>query len=314
MFVLTLHTLIVDVLCKQLQPDSESGRTFLLNATSIAVQIDLLESADERKANIKWLDHMTRTINGKNEELAYFFRCMIYPVYLGENNYQMALFTEEKELKILEFSEMDGWILTALFFARVSADRLEDKEKFQKFDTLLKQKDFTEEYYINILHADLLQNIVSHNYISAKNIVKQIIFITEKTGNDRMLATAYSNAIWFENMFDTEDFVRKYYSELALQHMKKFAFEYIGEVKTDYRKLADFYSDYGDIYRDCEQYKQAITYYLKGLETVQNTHGEKQDYLTTGYSAIAVCYQKLQQFDLMADKYEHALSYAEEFY
>ena len=32
------------------------------------------------------------------------------------------------------------------------------------------------------------------------------------------------------------------------------------------------------------------------------------------YSAVALCYQKLQQFDLMTEYYEQALFYAEEFY
>jgi len=312
--VLIPHTLIVDVLCKQLQPDSESCTAFVLNAASVAVQIDSLENADERKAAVQWLDHMTRTISGKNEELAYFFKCMVYPVYLGENNYQMVLFAAQKELKILKSSEMEGWIVTALFFARAAADRLGDKESFQEFDTLLKEKDLTEEYHIHILQADLLQDIANQDYISAKNTVKQIILIAQKIENDRILANAYSNTVWFENAFGTEDFDMKYYAELALLHMEKFASEHFNEFEPDSRKLADFYSDYGDTYRDCEQYEQAVEYYQKGLQTIQNTQAEKQDYVTAGYSAVAVCYQKLQQFDLMAESYEQALSCAEEFY
>ncbi|MBR4319317.1 MAG: hypothetical protein IKP69_04610, partial [Oscillospiraceae bacterium] len=282
--VLIPHTLIVDVLCKQLQPDSESCTAFVLNAASVAVQIDSFENADERKAAVQWLDHMTRTISGKNEELAYFFRCMVYPVYLGENNYQMVLFAAQKELKILESSEMEGWIVTALFFARAAADRLGDKESFQKFDILLKEKDLTEEYHIHILQADLLQDIANQDYISAKNTVKQIMLIAERIGNDRILANSYSNAVWFENVFGTEDFDKKYYAELALQHMDKFFSTHFKEFEPDSRKLADFYSDYGDVCRDCKKYEQAIEYYQNGLKTIQNTQAEKQDFLITSYS------------------------------
>lgn len=313
--ILVLHTLISEVLCKQLQPDSESCCTFVLNAACIAAGIDEIGEADERKANIRWLDHMAHHISGENSELTFFFSKMTYPVYLGEEDYQKALWSAKRELDLLEKADdNENQIVSALFFARAIADRLHDEQEFQKFDAMLQDRNLTEEDHIRILSADLLEHVANHDIDSARTAVEQIISISEMIGSDRVIASAYSIAVWFENAFQSGGVDKGHYAKLAINRMERFAAEHLQDFEEDSKELADFWSDMGDAYRDYEDYEQAIEYYQKYTAIMLELQQGESSYLVQNTMQIAVCYQKMEDYEHTIENYEKALAYAEKFY
>ena len=306
--IITPHTLIVDVLCRQLKPDCEHCGKMVYNAAAAAYNIDLNDDADSRKADIYWLDHMAHTISGSDEELAYFYEQMIYPVYMGENMYSKALWAVDRELEILqEIDTNEELLYNALMFGRAISKLLHNDAEFARFDNMLRDLEFNSKSQIILFEEKMKDYINEHNYKGAFNAAEQILEIAEAENNAFLIASAYADMYFIDSTMN-EGKDGKKYSEQCTAHIEKYISQHSSVMKGSTDEAADLLADIGFIYFEIENYSKALEYYLQ-YETVL-TELQNEAKKMSADSRIADCYSHLNNFEKSAEYYDKALEYA----
>ena len=109
------------------------------------------------------------------------------------------------------------------------------------------------------------------------------------------LASAYSNFILLENAYWI-DCNSAFYLEKTLFYADQCFAEQTAEQEQD----ISFWSELGDIYRDCEQFSRAMACYQKERELfqvqMQEEPMEESTKLVQFQTAVAVCNLKMKQF------------------
>ena len=250
MRILSTHPLIVEVLCEKLRPNSRECKRILIMSGAVASYIEESENAEQRFASVQWLDHMAHHIQGDDPELSYFFGTMCYPLYLGEDRYEDALWAAQQELRILRLEEDSRQRqFNALSFIRDIAAQLHDTETSEKAAAELAELHLSAEEQLSDLSGILLG------------------YITDRC---------------------------------------------------DFEGTKSFWSELGDIYRDCEQFSRAMACYQKERELfqvqMQEEPMEESTKLVQFQTAVAVCNLKMKQFSEMEENYEEAIALANQLY
>ncbi|MBR4626121.1 MAG: tetratricopeptide repeat protein [Ruminococcus sp.] len=306
--IITPHTLIVDVLCKQLKPDCEHCGKMVYNAAAAAYNIDLNDDADSRKADIYWIDHMAHTISGYDEELAYFYEQMIYPVYMGENMYSKALWAVDRELEILqEIGTNEERLYNAVMFGRAISKLLHNDTEFARFDNMLRELDIDSKSQIILFEEKMKDYINEHNYKGAFNAAEQILEIAKAENNDLLLASAYADMYFIDSTMN-EGKDGKKYSEQCTAHIEKYISQHSSVLKGSTDEAADLLADIAFIYFEIEDYSKALEYYLQYEAVLTELQNEAKK--MSADSRIADCYSHLNNFEKSAEYYDKALEYA----
>ena len=312
--IITPHTLIVDVLANQLKPDVAECTEMIVSCTAIATGIDVMSEADERKFYIQFLDHTAHTISGISEELAEFYDWMTIAVYMRENMFKKALWAVNKEFEILEHIEgSEEKIMDALIHGRDASRSLGNETEFQKFDELLKSYETTDEYRFKILDEEMMDFMLAFDYDSAKTKVEEMIALAETMQDDRKIASAYGDMLLIQNTFQIDE-NKKEYAEKALFHLKKYFSKHFNDFDEDSEHLAWLYYELAEAYRNNGNYDDAIENFYLYAETMQKAKEGDYSFWITAYTEIGDCYQKMQDYDKLAEYYEKAFEYSERFY
>lgn len=170
---------------------------------AVASYIEESENAEQRFASVQWLDHMAHHIQGDDPELSYFFGTMCYPLYLGEDRYEDALWAAQQELRILRLEEDSRQRqFNALSFIRDIAAQLHDTETSEKAAAEIAELHLSAEEQLSDLSGILLGYITDRcDFEGTKSCVEQILQLAEEIGEPMKLASAYSNFILLENAY-----------------------------------------------------------------------------------------------------------------
>ena len=315
MCILSTHPLIVEVLCEKLRPNSRECKNMVELAGSVAGYIEESENAEQRFLSVQWLDHMAHHIQGDDPELSYFFGTMCYPLYLGEDRYEDALWAAQQELRILR-QEEDSRVrlINTLSFIQDFAIKLHDTEISEKAAAELAELQLSASEQFSVLKGVLFEYIYEErDFDQAKLYVEQIIQLAEEIGEPMKLALAYSNFIWLENIYRI-DCNKSFYIEKTVFYANQCFAEQTAEQEQD----ISFWSELGDIYRDCEQFSRAMACYQKEQELFQVEMQEESVTVNTKLvhfqTDMAFCNLKMKQFSEMEENYEKAIAMANQLY
>lgn len=315
MCILSTHPLIVEVLCEKLRPNSRECKNMVELAGSVAGYIEESENAEQRFLSVQWLDHMAHHIQGDDPELSFFFAMMCYRLYLAEDRYEDALWAAQQELRILKHEEDPrARQLNALFLIRDLAFKLHDTETRKKAEAELQTMQLSAEEQFEALGGLLLEYVLEqHDFEEARSCAEQLLQIAEEIGSPMKLAVAYANFICLENTYRI-DLDKAFYREKTASY----ADQYFAERTDEQEQDASFWSNLGDIYRDCEQFPRAIECYQKWQELFQMQMKEESVSVNTKLvqfqTDLAVCYLKMNRFSEMEAHYEEAIALADQFY
>ena len=315
MCILSTHPLIVEVLCEKLRPNSRECKRILIMSGAVASYIEESENAEQRFASVQWLDHMAHHIQGDDPELSFFFAMMCYRLYLAEDRYEDALWAAQQELRILKHEEDPrARQLNALFLIRDLAFKLHDTETRKKAEAELQTMQLSAEEQFEALGGLLLEYVLEqHDFEEARSCAEQLLQIAEEIGSPMKLAVAYANFICLENTYRI-DLDKAFYREKTASY----ADQYFAERTDEQEQDASFWSNLGDIYRDCEQFPRAIECYQKWQELFQMQMKEESVSVNTKLvqfqTDLAVCYLKMNRFSEMEAHYEEAIALADQFY
>ena len=315
MCILSTHPLIVEVLCEKLRPNSRECKNMVELAGSAAGYIEESENAEQRFLSVQWLDHMAHHIQGDDPELSFFFAMMCYRLYLAEDRYEDALWAAQQELRILKHEEDPrARQLNALFLIRDLAFKLHDTETRKKAEAELQTMQLSAEEQFEALGGLLLEYVLEqHDFEEARSCAEQLLQIAEEIGSPMKLAVAYANFICLENTYRI-DLDKAFYREKTASY----ADQYFAERTDEQEQDASFWSNLGDIYRDCEQFPRAIECYQKWQELFQMQMKEESVSVNTKLvqfqTDLAVCYLKMNRFSEMEAHYEEAIALADQFY
>lgn len=315
MCILSTHPLIVEVLCEKLRPNSRECKNMVELAGSAAGYIEESENAEQRFLSVQWLDHMAHHIQGDDPELSFFFAMMCYRLYLAEDRYEDALWAAQQELQILKHEEDSRTRqLNALFLIRDLAFKLHDTETRKKAEAELQTMQLSAEEQFEALGGLLLEYVLEqHNFEEARSCAEQLLQIAEEIGSPMKLAVAYANFICLENTYRI-DLDKAFYKEKTASYANQCFAERTDEQEQD----ASFWSNLGDIYRDCEQFPCAIECYQKWQELFQMQMQEESVSVNTKLvqfqTDLAVCYLKMNRFSEMEAHYEEAIALADQLY
>lgn len=315
MRILSTHPLIVEVLCEKLRPNSRECKRILIMSGAVASYIEESENAEQRFVSVQWLDHMAHHIQGDDPELSYFFGTMCYPLYLGEDRYEDALWAAQQELRILRLEEDSRQRqFNALSFIRDIAAQLHDTETSEKAAAEIAELHLSAEEQLSDLSGILLGYITDRcDFEGTKSCVEQILQLAEEIGEPMKLASAYSNFILLENAYWI-DCNSAFYLEKTLFYADQCFAEQTAEQEQD----ISFWSELGDIYRDCEQFSRAMACYQKERELfqvqMQEEPMEASTKLVQFQTDVAVCNLKMKQFSEMEENYEEAIALANQLY
>ena len=315
MRILSTHPLIVEVLCEKLRPNSRECKNMVELAGSVAGYIEESENAEQRFLSVQWLDHMAHHIQGDDPELSFFFAMMCYRLYLGENRCEDALWAAQQELRILR-QEEDSRVrlINTLSFIQDFAIKLHDTEISEKAAAELAELQLSASEQFSVLKGVLFEYIYEErDFDQAKLYVEQIIQLAEEIGEPMKLALAYSNFIWLENIYRI-DCNKSFYIEKTVFYANQCFAEQTAEQEQD----ISFWSELGDIYRDCEQFSRAMACYQKERELfqvqMQEEPMEASTKLVQLQTDVAVCNLKMKQFSEMEENYEEAITLANQLY
>lgn len=315
MCILSTHPLIVEVLCEKLRPNSRECKNMVELAGSAAGYIEESENAEQRFLSVQWLDHMAHHIQGDDPELSFFFAMMCYRLYLAEDRYEDALWAAQQELQILKHEEDSRTRqLNALFLIRDLAFKLHDTETRKKAEAELQTMQLSAEEQFEALGGLLLEYVLEqHDFEEARSCAEQLLQIAEEIGSPMKLAVAYANFICLENTYRI-DLDKAFYKEKTASYANQCFAERTDEQEQD----ASFWSNLGDIYRDCEQFPCAIECYQKWQELFQMQMQEESVSVNTKLvqfqTDLAVCYLKMNRFSEMEAHYEEAIALADQLY
>lgn len=315
MCILSTHPLIVEVLCEKLRPNSRECKRILIMSGAVASYIEESENAEQRFASVQWLDHMAHHIQGDDPELSFFFAMMCYRLYLAEDRYEDALWAAQQELQILKHEEDSRTRqLNALFLIRDLAFKLHDTETRKKAEAELQTMQLSAEEQFEALGGLLLEYVLEqHDFEEARSCAEQLLQIAEEIGSPMKLAVAYANFICLENTYRI-DLDKAFYKEKTASYANQCFAERTDEQEQD----ASFWSNLGDIYRDCEQFPCAIECYQKWQELFQMQMQEESVSVNTKLvqfqTDLAVCYLKMNRFSEMEAHYEEAIALADQLY
>ena len=315
MCILSTHPLIVEVLCEKLRPNSRECKNMVELAGSAAGYIEESENAEQRFLSVQWLDHMAHHIQGDDPELSFFFAMMCYRLYLAEDRYEDALWAAQQELRILKHEEDPrARQLNALFLIRDLAFKLHDTETRKKAEAELQTMQLSAEEQFEALGGLLLEYVLEqHDFEEARSCAEQLLQIAEEIGSPMKLAVAYANFICLENTYRI-DLDKAFYREKTASY----ADQYFAERTDEQEQDASFWSNLGDIYRDCEQFPRAIECYQKWQELFQMQMKEESVSVNTKLvqfqTDLAVCYLKMNRFSEMEAHYEEAIALADQLY
>lgn len=315
MCILSTHPLIVEVLCEKLRPNSRECKNMVELAGSVAGYIEESENAEQRFLSVQWLDHMAHHIQGDDPELSFFFAMMCYRLYLAEDRYEDALWAAQQELRILKHEEDPrARQLNALFLIRDLAFKLHDTETRKKAEAELQTMQLSAEEQFEALGGLLLEYVLEqHDFEEARSCAEQLLQIAEEIGSPMKLAVAYANFICLENTYRI-DLDKAFYREKTASY----ADQYFAERTDEQEQDASFWSNLGDIYRDCEQFPRAIECYQKWQELFQMQMKEESVSVNTKLvqfqTDLAVCYLKMNRFSEMEAHYEEAIALADQLY
>ena len=315
MCILSTHPLIVEVLCEKLRPNSRECKNMVELAGSVAGYIEESENAEQRFLSVQWLDHMAHHIQGDDPELSFFFAMMCYRLYLGENRCEDALWAAQQELRILR-QEEDSRVrlINTLSFIQDFAIKLHDTEISEKAAAELAELQLSASEQFSVLKGVLFEYIYEErDFDQAKLYVEQIIQLAEEIGEPMKLALAYSNFIWLENIYRI-DCNKSFYIEKTVFYANQCFAEQTAEQEQD----ISFWSELGDIYRDCEQFSRAMACYQKEQELFQVEMQEESVTVNTKLvhfqTDMAFCNLKMKQFSEMEENYEKAIAMANQLY
>lgn len=315
MCILSTHPLIVEVLCEKLRPNSRECKNMVELAGSVAGYIEESENAEQRFLSVQWLDHMAHHIQGDDPELSFFFAMMCYRLYLGENRCEDALWAAQQELRILR-QEEDSRVrlINTLSFIQDFAIKLHDTEISEKAAAELAELQLSASEQFSVLKGVLFEYIYEErDFDQAKLYVEQIIQLAEEIGEPMKLALAYSNFIWLENIYRI-DCNKAFYIEKTVFYANQCFAEQTAEQEQD----ISFWSELGDIYRDCEQFSRAMACYQKEQELFQVEMQEESVTVNTKLvhfqTDMAFCNLKMKQFSEMEENYEEAIALANQLY
>ena len=154
------------------------------------------------------------------------------------------------------------------------------------------------------------KNAISHRGKALRAMKK---CLAEEIGEPMKLASAYSNFILLENAYWI-DCNSAFYLEKTLFYADQCFAEQTAEQEQD----ISFWSELGDIYRDCEQFSRAMACYQKERELfqvqMQEEPMEESTKLVQFQTAVAVCNLKMKQFSEMEENYEEAIALANQLY
>lgn len=311
MCILSTHPLIVEVLCEKLRPNSRECK----NMVELAGYIEESENAEQRFLSVQWLDHMAHHIQGDDPELSFFFAMMCYRLYLAEDRYEDALWAAQQELRILR-QEEDSRVrlINTLSFIQDFAIKLHDTEISEKAAAELAELQLSASEQFSVLKGVLFEYIYEErDFDQAKLYVEQIIQLAEEIGEPMKLALAYSNFIWLENIYRI-DCNKAFYIEKTVFYANQCFAEQTAEQEQD----ISFWSELGDIYRDCEQFSRAMACYQKEQELFQVEMQEESVTVNTKLvhfqTDMAFCNLKMKQFSEMEENYEEAIALANQLY
>ena len=315
MCILSTHPLIVEVLCEKLRPNSRECKNMVELAGSAAGYIEESENAEQRFLSVQWLDHMAHHIQGDDPELSFFFAMMCYRLYLGENRCEDALWAAQQELRILR-QEEDSRVrlINTLSFIRDFAIKLHDTETSEKAAAELAELQLSASEQFSVLKGVLFEYIFEERDLDqAKLYVEQIIQLAEEIGEPMKLALAYSNFILLENTYQI-DCNKTFYIEKTVFYADQCFAEQTAEQEQD----ISFWSELGDIYRDCEQFSRAMACYQKEQELFQVQMQEESVTVNTKLvqfqTDMAFCNLKIKRFSEMEENYEKAIAMANQLY
>ena len=315
MCILSTHPLIVEVLCEKLRPNSRECKNMVELAGSAAGYIEESEDAEQRFLSVQWLDHMAHHIQGDDPELSFFFAMMCYRLYLGENRCEDALWAAQQELRILRLEEDSRVrLINTLSFIQDFAIKLHDTETSEKAAAELAELQLSASEQFSVLKGVLFEYIYEErDFDQAKLYVEQIIQLAEEIGEPMKLALAYSNFIWLENIYRI-DCNKSFYIEKTVFYANQCFTEQTAEQEQD----ISFWSELGDIYRDCEQFSRAMACYQKEQELFQVEMQEESVTVNTKLvhfqTDMAFCNLKMKQFSEMEENYEEAIAMANQLY
>ncbi|MFR1501187.1 MAG: tetratricopeptide repeat protein, partial [Ruminococcus sp.] len=254
-------------------------------------------------------------IQGDDPELSFFFAMMCYRLYLGENRCEDALWAAQQELRILR-QEEDSRVrlINTLSFIQDFAIKLHDTEISEKAAAELAELQLSASEQFSVLKGVLFEYIYEErDFDQAKLYVEQIIQLAEEIGEPMKLALAYSNFIWLENIYRI-DCNKSFYIEKTVFYANQCFAEQTAEQEQD----ISFWSELGDIYRDCEQFSRAMACYQKERELfqvqMQEEPMEASTKLVQLQTDVAVCNLKMKQFSEMEENYEEAITLANQLY
>lgn len=310
----TLHPLISEVLCNQLKPDCNVCETLVINSAVIADNIDDTGNADERKATVQWLGHLAENIHGKSPELALFYDKMIYPVYLGEDNYKKALWCIEKGLDILDDTEPDEVekrLNLYLFGSTIAAkaDSAELSEMYnQKLENIKKDSEGLRLYH----QAILMQAIDNNDCETANHEAETLLQLALEENDDYIISQAYGKLVWVRQTFDNDDESIVKYSESGLFHIQKYLNE--NDFSDDKHRLSELYDETAEFCRDAHKYEDAAEYYFKSLELINEIYVEESVRTIPVYLNLGVCMFYLADFEKSSEYTEKAANSAVQLY
>ena len=269
MCILSTHPLIVEVLCEKLRPNSRECKNMVELDGSAAGYIEESENAEQRFLSVQWLDHMAHHIQGDDPELSFFFAMMCYRLYLAEDRYEDALWAAQQELRILR-QEEDSRVrlINTLSFIQDFAIKLHDTEISEKAAAELAELQLSASEQFSVLKGVLFEYIYEErDFDQAKLYVEQIIQLAEEIGEPMKLASAYSNFILLENAYWIDC-----NSAVYLEKTLFYADQCFAEQTAEQEQDISFWSELGDIYRDCEQFSRAMACYQKERELFRRLH------------------------------------------
>ena len=286
--IILLHSLIAEVLYRQLKPNSTACRILLENLIAVTENLDEF-SGDMRKAHIAYLDYAARKIIGSDKITADFLENTATYVYAYERKYSQAVKTSERLLDILQNSlnedkdRIDATMLMIAAYARYSGD-METSQKNE--DILLNSKISREVISIKFLTA-----LNANDYDTAIIFAEELLKVSKSTYD---YFDSYRCLYMAESRIGNTEKAAEYASS-ELEYLEKYLAE--NEDETAPKKLSEMYSAAGDAYRDCCEYVTAIDYYTRSLKIMESSLGERHIYSADYYFNIGLCYVKNTEFE-----------------
>ena len=278
---LQLHSLIAEVLYRQLSPDPIMCRTLLENLITVTENLDAFQG-DMRRAHIAYLRHAAAKITGADDLAARFLENAATYVYAYEHDYPQAAKISLKLLDILQGSEnadssrINSAMLMVTAYSRYSGD----VETARKYEELLLLSGISREF----ISTEFLVALNGNRTDDARFYAEELLRISE-TSHDYF--DSYRCLYMAESMNGNTEKAAGYAS-CELEYLRKYLNENLHE--TDTEKLSEMYSAAGDACRDCCKFDDAIGYYTRSLELAESILGEKHIATADLYFNTGLCY------------------------